>query len=310
MFAPLGKRWPLTIIWWWGGWAVGEHVSRTTFKDLVARHSLLALLVTQNDTLIKYLLDELASYENDHRDALCPISRQANTSFNGDHILTPQISAAEMRELICAINRKLEDQNSQTEAQLQAALAFVTHSLRVALHTSPTSTPPPLAFPNTNQALLAASSMPSSASNSESVFGPSEPLAPSQSPNEVITITSPSTSPWITMATDVEQTSSPRVVPPCSTATTSHGSYHVEPQVRSSSGQASNAQLSDTSPSISNIERGPDAWKMAIRQWESVDERTGYALRDWPVAWYTGTNKAKFAAKRGQRQLIADEYER
>jgi hypothetical protein len=27
MFAPLGKRWSLSIVRWWGGWATGEHVS-------------------------------------------------------------------------------------------------------------------------------------------------------------------------------------------------------------------------------------------------------------------------------------------
>ena len=27
MFAPLGQRWSLSIIRWWGGWAPGEHVS-------------------------------------------------------------------------------------------------------------------------------------------------------------------------------------------------------------------------------------------------------------------------------------------
>lgn len=27
MFAPLGLRWSLSIIRWWGGWALGEHVS-------------------------------------------------------------------------------------------------------------------------------------------------------------------------------------------------------------------------------------------------------------------------------------------
>jgi integrase len=27
MFAPIGKRWSLSIIRWWGGWAIGEHVS-------------------------------------------------------------------------------------------------------------------------------------------------------------------------------------------------------------------------------------------------------------------------------------------
>lgn len=27
MYAPLGKRWSLARIRWWGGWAAGEHVS-------------------------------------------------------------------------------------------------------------------------------------------------------------------------------------------------------------------------------------------------------------------------------------------
>lgn len=27
MFAPIGKRWSLSTVRWWGGWAVGEHVS-------------------------------------------------------------------------------------------------------------------------------------------------------------------------------------------------------------------------------------------------------------------------------------------
>lgn len=26
MYAPLGQRWSLSIIRWWGGWAIGEHV--------------------------------------------------------------------------------------------------------------------------------------------------------------------------------------------------------------------------------------------------------------------------------------------
>jgi hypothetical protein len=26
MYAPLGKRWSLNMVRWWGGWAVGEHV--------------------------------------------------------------------------------------------------------------------------------------------------------------------------------------------------------------------------------------------------------------------------------------------
>lgn len=29
MYALIGKRWSLSMIRWWGGWAIGEHVSRT-----------------------------------------------------------------------------------------------------------------------------------------------------------------------------------------------------------------------------------------------------------------------------------------
>lgn len=29
MYAPLGERWSLSIIRWWGGWAIGEKVSFT-----------------------------------------------------------------------------------------------------------------------------------------------------------------------------------------------------------------------------------------------------------------------------------------
>ncbi|KAF8801213.1 hypothetical protein BYT27DRAFT_7226962 [Phlegmacium glaucopus] len=50
MFAPVEDRWTLARIRWWGGWALGEH----------------------RDTLIRYLLDELYTYEQDHSNALCP----------------------------------------------------------------------------------------------------------------------------------------------------------------------------------------------------------------------------------------------
>jgi hypothetical protein len=27
MYAPVGERWSLNTVRWWGGWAIGEHVS-------------------------------------------------------------------------------------------------------------------------------------------------------------------------------------------------------------------------------------------------------------------------------------------
>ncbi|KAF8519784.1 hypothetical protein BU17DRAFT_47457 [Hysterangium stoloniferum] len=59
MYAPVGKRWSLATIRWWGGWAQGEH----------------------RDTLIRYLLDELYHYEEGHGDALRPIKVEKDTSF-------------------------------------------------------------------------------------------------------------------------------------------------------------------------------------------------------------------------------------
>ncbi|KAF8834142.1 hypothetical protein BDN67DRAFT_915528, partial [Paxillus ammoniavirescens] len=182
MFSPLGERWPLTIIHWWGGWAVGEH----------------------------YLLDELAFYENDHCDALCPIPCEANLSFNGDQVLTSLVTAQELWEMVQSIDRKLEHQSMKVEGKLQVACTVFVQTLAAMVHS---------------------------------------------------------------------------------------GSGHLTP----------------VSPSvilIPNIGRGPDAWQTAVQQWEEVDNQTGYALHDWPTAWYTGKNKAKFAAKWGQCQIIAEEYSR
>ncbi|KAJ7934594.1 hypothetical protein B0H13DRAFT_2227265 [Mycena leptocephala] len=75
MFAPLGKRWSLSIVRWWGGWATGEHV----------------------DTLMKYLLDSLQSYEMGHSDALCPVPVEADQSFMGDHLLVRPVATEEFR---------------------------------------------------------------------------------------------------------------------------------------------------------------------------------------------------------------------
>ena len=67
MFAPIGKRWTLARIRWWGGWAQGEHVCCYLLYSQMNSYRL-----CQRDTLIKYLLDELYTYEGDHCDALNP----------------------------------------------------------------------------------------------------------------------------------------------------------------------------------------------------------------------------------------------
>ncbi|KAJ6480027.1 hypothetical protein C8R47DRAFT_1186705 [Mycena vitilis] len=85
MFAPLGKRWSLSVIRWWGGWASGEHV----------------------DTLMKYLLDSLQSYETGHGDALCPVPHEADRSFMGDHLLVKPVATEEFRSVTSEIITQL-----------------------------------------------------------------------------------------------------------------------------------------------------------------------------------------------------------
>ncbi|KAJ7593936.1 hypothetical protein C8J56DRAFT_777258 [Mycena floridula] len=113
MFAPVGKRWSLAVIRWWGGWSAGEHV----------------------DTLIKYLLDELQHYENYHGNALHPIATEADKSFMGDHTLLSSVTVQEVREMTASIHRRLDSvitsmsATSSTLTQLCPSCNHGTHSV-------------------------------------------------------------------------------------------------------------------------------------------------------------------------------------
>ena len=61
---------------------------------------------------------------------------------------------------------------------------------------------------------------------------------------------------------------------------------------------------------IPDLPRSRGGWHIALRQWYDINPKTGYALKDWPDAWFKGSMKAKTAAKRSQRALISHEYER
>lgn len=65
-------------------------------------------IVRQPNTLLRYLLDELARYENDHSDALCPIQNHPEQSFNGEGVLLGPVTTLEHRELQTAIERKID----------------------------------------------------------------------------------------------------------------------------------------------------------------------------------------------------------
>ncbi|KAJ7930271.1 hypothetical protein B0H13DRAFT_1518971, partial [Mycena leptocephala] len=95
MFAPIGKRWSLSIIRWWGGWAVGKQV----------------------DTLMRYLLDSLQSYESGHGDALYPFRPEPDKIFMSDHNALQPPTTAEFRVFSEQILTKLDGLASQTVTQ-------------------------------------------------------------------------------------------------------------------------------------------------------------------------------------------------
>ncbi|KAG0703100.1 hypothetical protein DFH29DRAFT_998728 [Suillus ampliporus] len=75
MFAPVSERWTLARVRWWGSWAENKN----------------------RDTLIRYLLDELSTYENDHSNALCPTQNEADGSLLGEHQLVKPVCSQDLQ---------------------------------------------------------------------------------------------------------------------------------------------------------------------------------------------------------------------
>ncbi|KAJ7473394.1 hypothetical protein FB451DRAFT_1468164 [Mycena latifolia] len=105
MFAPIGKRWSLSIIRWWGGWAEGEQVF--VFLSPSSKSSQM-IYRRQVDTLMRYLLDSLQSYESGHSDALNPHRLEPDKSFMGDHDVLKAPTVAEFRTFSQQILTKLD----------------------------------------------------------------------------------------------------------------------------------------------------------------------------------------------------------
>lgn len=131
MYAPIGLRWSLAVIRWWG---VGHLVNMWVFLfvslqilDKVDWNEL------QRDTLIKYLLDELHAYEERHSDALRPLGKEADISLLAEHRLTRPITHNDVRELFNTFNVKLSANiDTKLEQHTQKVLALVSQHFQQA----------------------------------------------------------------------------------------------------------------------------------------------------------------------------------
>jgi len=75
------------------------------------------------DTMIKYLVDSLQSYETGHGNALCPIPNEADKSFMGEHVNQAPPSTEEIRQWKLSMDRSLGNVISEIVGQVTAAFA-------------------------------------------------------------------------------------------------------------------------------------------------------------------------------------------
>ncbi|KAJ7442897.1 hypothetical protein B0H11DRAFT_1932093 [Mycena galericulata] len=65
---------------------------------------------------MRYLMDSLQSYETGHSNALCPIPREADKSFMGDHLLLKPVDTGEFRLFTSQILKSLGDITSGAQS--------------------------------------------------------------------------------------------------------------------------------------------------------------------------------------------------
>ncbi|KAJ7742394.1 hypothetical protein B0H14DRAFT_2407147, partial [Mycena olivaceomarginata] len=249
MFAPVGRRWTLQQVRWWGGWAEGEH----------------------RDTLIKYLLDELNTYEDDYSGMLLPVQPDTDRSFLGEGsstvlataeniTLLHQLLSADIRTLSGAFDKLLHvvaDAVTSPGIFLTATGASA-NSFHQPIPSPQFQIPPALTL---TRPLIPISLAPP---------GPSHPLP----------LNTTSNSQPVVLAGGRPLPAMGLIVP--------------DVPITLPSGKKSRRQ---------------DSWSIIMKHWEEGDPAHGLTtpLRDWPQDWLRGANKP-LAMKHHQQKIVALEY--
>lgn len=252
---------------------------------------------------MKYLVDSLQSYESSHSDALCPVQREADKSFMGDHKLLEPLTINEFRTISSSITHTIKE-------TINAAIASIIQV--VPNHSDPPAGQPPIQVPTTNhQATMA-------------IGDPRQ--TPAFTPPTTETLTD---SAMLPLANAHHQASHPGGTP--------------LPPLRSlfPLGDSGNLRLPGTHcfPASANLEPAPmtikdkaksaspcpyplwvipdlprgtkDAWLQAVNQWENgIPQLSLPPLRSWDEQYYKGPMRSYNAMKMSNRKTIAEEYAR
>ena len=292
MFAPVGERWPLTKVRWWGGWAKQEHVgpqvSMCPLEQLSPARS-------QRDTLIRYLLDELHSYETDYSDVMAPTSRGANDSLMGEGALVRAVSTEEMRSVHTSVVTDVHGLRADMDG-ITGVIRELTHVILQSNRCSPTAAP----GRNTD----------------------ADPEAPPRPGPAPLTIRIP------------PHLAGPSSIPASSRTTRSNVNLNLNPPDRhdaaalaplprrAKTGARRSRHLSYSIPKpglvipdvpvlCSDGTRRPkkESWRDIVKHWVSGDPELGLdtPLSEWPLGWIQGNNHV-FAVKHYERSVIALEF--
>jgi hypothetical protein len=294
MFAPVGQRWTLAKVRWWGGWAEGEQVCLS-----VSQHSLHCSVFShpfdfQRDTLIRYLLDELHAYETDYSDALAPISRGADTSLAGEHALVGPASTEELRSVAADVSYLRNDIGS-----VNNSLRLLTNVVAQAACTTSTA----LQLLDSSQRLATISD--SKSSTSHVVSTPLHRHADSGGSNSTIsTICSLSGSPGPATGQDCTVLMSQQRHPSTTPSTGMSSTASTSPPLLPTNGLVIPRVPVARPNGTTSPKNG--SWKDIVEHWLVGDPDRGLKtpLKDWPKEWYQGANR-RFASKYHQRATIA-----
>ncbi|KAH6902240.1 hypothetical protein BKA70DRAFT_1521324 [Coprinopsis sp. MPI-PUGE-AT-0042] len=231
---------------------------------------------------MKYLLDELYTYEEDHSDALCPFDETASNSHAGEDRFVKPLTQEDGRHL----EEKLEEDRRYLSEKLDSLTASIQPFL----------------------SLVQPGSLPESNTINPALLNAVARLERSQAPHRAaVAILLPSQS--------RSARSSPITYP---SAHCDAAPHTVSGHVPSSSGgpiplQIVSPNTSDSSnrklvvPRISPSRREKHrTWEMVIKDWENPSpERSPVPLRDWDPAWLKNKNQAM---QYHVRKMIAEEF--
>lgn len=226
---------------------------------------------------MKYLFDSLQSHESDHSHALCPVQSEQEKSFVGDQKLLQPVTNQDFQ----LFSKSLFDHINHLNLQAATPLAPGYHPAVTSI--TPTSSygaqphPPGVTAATQYSGALNPVQLPHA---SESTTTQANTISFNHGPSCISGAPVP---PALTQP--------PPLPPP---PPTSHG------QKTSRGTKKRLAPIPGAT--IEAIPRGPDGWRVAVRQW---DEN----LRDWDESMYKGDMRLVTAMNRKMRETIALEYD-